>query len=359
MEAKYVKKMNFIISTIYILLIGLIIYTILKYGLGLISPFIFSFVIAYFLRKPAQFISSKFKLSPKLVFVVLVFIFYSTIGVLLSLLGIKLISEVNELIFKLPLIYENQFEPFLNSTFDGIEKTVYLLDPTFVEYLNKGFDQFVNSLGDNITKISLSLVGTISSIASSLPVFLIKILLMIICTFFIASDYDAMSKFAYRQFSDKVRVIILRIKQYIINTLFVVIRSYILIMLITFVELSIGLSIIRIPNAILIALIIALFDILPVLGTGGVMIPWILISLFQGNYTIALGLLIIYVAVTIIRNVIEPKIVGGQLGLHPVITLMSMFVGLNLFGVIGLFGFPITLSFLKHLNDTETIKLFK
>ena len=66
-----------------------------------------------------------------------------------------------------------------------------------------------------------------------------------------------------------------------------------------------------------------------------------------------------YVIVTIVRNILEPKIVGGQLGLHPVVALMSMFIGANLIGVIGLFGFPITLSLLKHLSDTGTIKLFK
>lgn len=80
---------------------------------------------------------------------------------------------------------------------------------------------------------------------------------------------------------------------------------------------------------------------------------------FQGNYQVSIGILVVYIVVTIVRNILEPKIVGGQLGLHPVVALMSMFIGANLIGVIGLFGFPITLSLLKHLNDTGTIKLFK
>lgn len=138
-----------------------------------------------------------------------------------------------------------------------------------------------------------------------------------------------------------------------------VVRSYLLIMSITFIELSIGLSVIGIPNAVLIAFMIAIFDILPVLGTGGIMIPWTIITFIQGNYQVSIGILVVYVIVTIVRNILEPKIVGGQLGLHPVVALMSMFIGANLIGVIGLFGFPITLSLLKHLSDTGTIKLFK
>ena len=78
-------------------------------------------------------------------------------------------------------------------------------------------------------------------------------------------------------------------------------------MSLTFVELSIGLTIIHVPNSVIIALLIAIFDILPVLGTGGIMIPWVVISAFSGDYPLALGLLIVYVVITIIRNILEPK----------------------------------------------------
>ena len=130
-------------------------------------------------------------------------------------------------------------------------------------------------------------------------------------------------------------------------------------MSITFFELSLGLSLIGIKNAVLIAFCIAVFDILPVLGTGGIMIPWVILEAVQGNLALAVKLLAVYLIITVVRNIIEPKIVGSQLGLHPVVTLSSMFVGAQLFGVVGLFGFPILLSLLKNLNDTGTIRLFR
>ena len=108
----------------------------------------------------------------------------------------------------------------------------------------------------------------------------------------------------------------------------------------------------------LVALLIAIFDILPVLGTGGIMIPWAILTALGGDMGRALALLVVYVIITIIRNIIEPRIVGKQIGLHPVLTLMSMFVGTHLFGVVGLFGLPILLSLLRYLNDTGTISLF-
>lgn len=359
MNTQYVRKKQFIINIIYIFLIMAITYAVFKYVVILISPFIFAFIIGYLLKKIAKPMSEFFKLPRKVISFLLVLLFYSTVGVFVFFTGVKLITIASEVILELPMIYENQLGPFLISAFEGIEKAVLKLDPALVEVLNDGFDQFVNSLGDKITDISLSLLGSLSGIASSLPAFLIKILLMVISTFFIAIDFDVLFGFMSKQFSTHINEIFYKIKQYLINTLFVVIRSYAIIMTITFVELSIGLSLIGIPNAILISLVIALFDILPVLGTGGVMIPWTIITFLQGDYHIAVGLLVVYVFVTIIRNILEPKIVGSQLKLHPVVALMSMFIGANLFGVIGLFGFPITLSLLMYLNEMGTIKLFK
>ena len=134
-----------------------------------------------------------------------------------------------------------------------------------------------------------------------------------------------------------------------------VIRSYLLIMLLTFTELSILFSIFGIEHAIVKAAGIAIFDVLPILGTGGIMIPWIVTSLVLGYTGLGLKLLLIYAIVTVVRNYVEPKIVGTQLGLHPVITLVSMFIGLRLFGFWGLFGLPVGISFLwKEKKDADS-----
>ena len=101
-----------------------------------------------------------------------------------------------------------------------------------------------------------------------------------------------------------------------------------------------------IEKAVLKATLIAMLDILPILGTGGIMIPWAVISFVLGYTTLGIRLLIIYIIVTVVRNYVEPKIVGTQLGLHPIITLVSMFIGLRLFGFWGLFGLPVGISFL-------------
>ncbi|MEG2529083.1 MAG: sporulation integral membrane protein YtvI [Anaerovoracaceae bacterium] len=355
----YEKKKRFIVNLLYGGLIILIVYVAIHYGLGMIAPFLLGFLIAYALKRPAKFIARKTRLPYKPVVMLLVLLFYGTVGVLISLLGIKLVTSSIDLVSDLPTIYKVEIEPALNAFFDSIEQMIFKMDPALVSTISEMFAQFIQSVGQLLTDLSVKAVSALSGYASSLPGLFIRLLFMIISTFFIAGDYDMLVGFASRQLSDNTRSLLTKIKEYVVGTLFVCIRSYALIMTITFIELSIGLSIIRLPNAILIALVISIFDILPVLGTGGVMIPWAVITAIQGDYTLAIELIVIYLIITVVRNFIEPKIVGSQIGLHPVVTLASMFVGAQLFGIIGLFGFPILLSLLRHLNDNGTIKLFK
>ena len=353
------KKRSFIINILYFGLMVLILFVLLKYALPLLMPFVIGFVIAYLLKRPIRFVSTKLKVNRKLVAIIMVLVFYCTIGLLLVLLSIKAFTAAGDFLQQLPSFYTWRVEPVLMNIFDGIEKSVLSMDASLVASLEDLWGEFVNSLGQIVSTLSGSAISVLSSLAGSLPGLFIKLLLMIISTFFIALDYDRIASFFVRQLSENAQEVFWEIKEYVTGTLFVCIRSYAIIMSITFVELSIGLSVIGIENAVVIALLIAIFDILPVLGTGGIMIPWAVITAIQGEYRMAIALFAVYIVVTIIRNIIEPKIVGSQLGLHPVATPASLYVGAQLFGAVGLFGFPIALSLLRYLNEQGTLKIFK
>ena len=135
--------------------------------------------------------------------------------------------------------------------------------------------------------------------------------------------------------------------------------SYALIITLTFVELLVGFLILGIEGAFVIAILVAILDILPVLGTGTVLIPWMIIVFSAGNARMGAGILVLYLVITIVRNIIEPKLVGRQMGLSPIIMLPSMLVGLQLFGIIGLFVVPFGVAFIKNLNDRGVIHIFK
>lgn len=352
------KRKAFLVNFAYFGVILLLAFLALRYALPLLMPFAIAFAIAYILKKPIHLLKKALHLPDKFSAILTVILFYAVTSALLTLLSVKAVSGIASLIGNLPALYETYAQPYFMEILLNIETVLVGMEPSLATVFDDVGRQMLQSLGQLISSLSVRVMAFATSLASAVPGLFIKLVLMIISTFFIAVDYDRLTGFCLRQMSERAKAIFFEIKKYVAGTLLVCIRSYVIIMSITFVELSVGLSLLGIKHAILLAFVIAIFDILPVLGTGGVMIPWTILTVIKGNYPLALGLLILYLAITVIRNIIEPKIVGSQLGLHPVVTLCSMFAGAQLLGVVGLFGFPIGLSLLRHLNDRGVIKLF-
>ncbi|MBE6055161.1 MAG: sporulation integral membrane protein YtvI [Clostridium sartagoforme] len=353
------KKREFIINVIYLLIISAIVYITIKYALGWFFPFVIGFGIAFMLKPLINLITRKLKINRKIVAGFTVLFFYATIGALFTLIIVKVFIALKEVFIRLPDLYINSIEPIILQVANNTENLLVTLDPTLVQTITDMLSSLAKSLGSIISSVSSGVVGFVSSTVTMVPSFFIILLITIISSFFFAMDYVNITGFITRQLSPKASSIFFDVKDYIVGTLFKFIKAYSIIISITFIELSIGLSILRIDNAITIALLIACVDVLPVLGTGGIVIPWIFIELFKGNVSLAIGLTITYVVITIIRNIIEPKIVGQQVGLHPLIMLVCMFIGVKLFGFIGLFVLPIMVIILKNLNDSGKIKIFK
>ncbi len=353
------QRKRVIINIIYWVLILLLVYFVFKYLIFYIMPFVIGFAIAFVLQPIILWIVRKTKMKHNIVAIVLVTLFYCTIGVLLILLGVRIFTYLESWFRRLPALYTSTIEPYLYQLGDDINENIHLLDPAIVKTIEDIFNNAVQSLGNTISSWSLSVVGWISNVAKAVPGFLLNTLFMIISTFFMAIDYSTVTGFIKRQLPSRARGIVLDTKRYLGEVIVQFARSYSLILGITFVELLIGLLIIGVKNFVLLAFLIAIFDILPVVGTGTVILPWAAVCFITGNIGMGVGLLILYAAITIIRNIIEPKIVGKNVGLHPLVTLMSMFVGAKLFGAIGLFGLPISLAILTALNQKGAIKIFK
>ena len=342
------KKRSFIINVVYILVIAGIVYFALKYAIKWVMPFLIAFLVAALLHPLIRFCTRKLKLkTQKPAAIVITTLFFCTFGVLITLIIINTVTAVLGFIRDLPVFYLNNIAPAFNSVAER-----FGLDQELIK----------NSIYSKLSNVS-SLMTPAVSLISSTTSFLMSLLITVISTFFIGIDYDMIKKWTKAQMSKKSAETVSRIKNYVIKILFKYIRSYFLILCITFVELLIGFFIMHfitgLSNILLLAVLIAVFDILPIVGTGTIMIPWGIIAMLLGDIKTGICCLVIYIIITMIRQFIEPKIVGTQVGLHPLATLVSMIVGLKLFGGIGLFGFPITLALLKNLNDHGHIHIFK
>lgn len=347
------KQKVFIIKFLFFILILGIAFFVFKYAIPALFPFIVAFAISMMVKVPIDFLSNYFKINRKIISVIVLFLMYGSICFVLVFFGTKLFRYIGESFQKLPEFYATNVEPALNVIIYKIQDVIPELNSVL------DLDNISKYIMNIINTVSLSAVNVIASIATKIPSFVIKFIISIIASFLFTLDYYNVTSFIMRQFPEKARNVILNIKKNIFGTIFKFMKAYSILMLVTFIELSIGLSIFRVPNAIILSVIFAALDILPAIGVGGILIPWAVIEFMRGNIELGIGLIVIYVIITIIRSVLEPKVIGKQIGLNPIITLISMFLGAEVLGVAGIFIFPIAATILKYLNDSGTIKLFK
>lgn len=355
----YEKKKKFIVDIVFYTFIAAIAFFAVKYALGWIMPFVIAFAVSAIVSPFANRISADLKVKKKFAACFSAFLFYSVAVGLIVLIGFGLYSALKNLFSDLPYIYESNIAPTFAALAVWLQDFLMGIDPALSSALQEFTASFAENFGSMVSDISVGAIGWLSSYITKIPYFIAAAFISVIATFFIASDYENIRAFIIRQIPEKWHLFLGDVRRYSLKTVGRYFKSYALIMTITFCELSVALWLLGVKNFAVIALIIAVFDIIPVCGSGGVLIPWAVFSLVQGRFAFGIAMLIVYAIITVIRQIIEPKIVGDQVGLPPVVTLMAMFLGVRFMGVFGLFAFPITLVILKNLNDNGRIKLFK
>ncbi|MBR5246255.1 MAG: sporulation integral membrane protein YtvI [Clostridia bacterium] len=365
------KKKNFIINVVYATVILALFYLFFKYVFGAVLPIIVAVIVAYALQRPVNFICKKTPLKKGLV---------SAVTVLMSFLGM---FSVVVLLFVWLFSEFKGFVQYLIIRFEDL--------PTFVAEIESYIVTLVSILPEKVSAPAISFIheklntlisGTPSlsvpdfdfslfsaplsgmwQTAKQIPTTLVSVVVSIVASCFITADFDTFKRLVLGLFREETRDKIIRSKRLLVPSLGKYAKAYGLIISITFTELCIGLFTLQLLGIynngyiFIIAAITAIVDIVPVLGTGTIVIPWAVYNLFTGNYSLAIGLFVIYICITVIRQVIEPKMVASQLGIPAFLTITSMFIGSQIFGVIGIFILPLTIVMLKLLNDEGIINI--
>ena len=348
MEAK--KK--FIINAMYYGIIVVVALLAFKYVLPIMVPFIIAFVVTALLQLPLDRMHLKNKSMRRLASIILCAVFYVIVFVIVLIVGARLITEAGDLIRAIPKLF-SEVVPFITRAFDELEVTVAAYDTELATVIDQMATSTLKTISQTVTDFSAKALIFVTSMATSIPGTIVNVVITVISTFFMAIDYDIVLGFLKKLIPSSKREIFDTSAHYTKNMIGVYVRSYALLFTLTFVELSIGFTLLKIPYAILLALIISIFDLMPILGTGGILLPWALILLVIGNIKLAAGIAALYLIITFVRQTLEPKIVGAQIGLHPLATLIAMLLGLGLFGLVGLLAFPVTLSVFNAMHRTK------
>lgn len=351
------KKKLFIVNTFFYGIIILLFWVSFKYVLPVLVPFIVAFIIASLIRIPVKKLYGTSEVRNKIISIVTCIIFYGIVFSLLALLSVCLYDWIADFLSSVPTLYQEDIVPAFNMVFDLIERTLNSMDPEIAAEIDSLFQRFTSNIGEYIQDFSINALKIISGSLTAIPGFLIRLMITIISTFFFMIDYNKILVTIIGFIPKGKEKTITNLGKHFKNSVLIYLKSYSLLFLLTFSQLTIGFTIMRIPYAPLIALLVAVFDILPILGVGGILLPWTAILLIMENIPLAIGMLILYLIIIFIRNTLEPKLVGQQIGLHPLATLVFMYLGLRFLGLLGMFLFPVTLAvFVSARNNQNETK---
>lgn len=349
------KRRTFIISFIYFAIIGILCYILFKKLVPMLMPFIAAMAVAAALDPAVTFLDSHMKGGRGRAAAMVLLAFYGCLVVFLIFSGSRVITLVQEQIGKLPAFYSEVVEP-------GLSRFFHLLESSF-----PGHSIRISSLGSSLERaaqdvaagLSSSFFGWGASVLVGFPTVLVDLLATVIATFFLTGSFHQVTEFLLRQLPDDKRTMLTAACTNAREVTGRLIKAYALLMALTFAELYAGFWILGVPMCFMTACLVTLVDILPVLGTGTVLLPWALVAWVTGPKSLGIGLVCLYLLITVVRQTLEPKVIGLQMGLSPAATLLCIFAGGKLLGLAGIFLFPIAATVLVELDDAGVIHILK
>ena len=334
-------------SMIFCILAGAAaVYISLKYLLPVLLPLLIGATVGTLASAIARKLS-KYTIASKKV------LSFSVLLLLLSSLGALLFFSVRRLVIELGKLAEGIGEDggvigdffekasaLISDLGDNIADRLPGSNPETADKIRGYIEEL---LGNALSSVGSAVPGLLTSLLGSLPDILLGAIAAVIVAFYFTLDTPKIKSGIISILPAPAERFLSHIKKEAAVAAIGYLRSYSLILLITFAEIFFGLSVLGVEYSFIIAAVSAAVDILPILGVGIVLIPWALFCLMTHNLFLGIGLIILYVIIVVVRQFIEPKIVGENLGLHPLLTLASFYLGYRLIGFAGILIAPLAL----------------
>jgi sporulation integral membrane protein YtvI len=334
-----------------VIVIGLVIY----YVTPLIYPFVFGWILAYLLNPLVNLLQRRSKFPRWLAVTVSMLLFLTAAVTTITVLVANIVVEVGSLSDNLQIqinLWVEKFNSLIHSS--GFEKLIsrinefYENNPKYQESINNNLTSTTSTLAEFSKNSIRTIFNAVIKLLTSLPNIATLTIIAILATFFISKDWYRIVTRYSGFFSDTITRLTRLIRTDLQKALFGYVRAQLILVTLTAVVVIVGLLVLRVDYAITIGLLTGVADLMPYLGTGAVMVPWILYVFFaQGDIYLGIGLSVLYGVIMVARQIMEPKVLASSVGLDPLATLIALFVGLQLFGIIGLIIGPVSLVILS------------
>ncbi len=340
--------------------VAITIFIILNYGklvFSLLGPFVLAYIGANIVKSPSRLFSERLKIPHKAACIFTVLTFYLLLFTLSFLGASRLVSELYGLLTR-----AGEFSSFLPGITERVNN-FFLRDFPYSGYFESlGVDIWEgagNLISSSLESMTKALAAFITSAFSFVPQAVFFIVVTVIASCYFAMDLRNINRFILSQMSQKTKVFFSECRIQFFRTTSKYLKATLTLSAITFTELFVGLGFIEGKFAFALSFIITLVDLLPILGTGSVLVPWAIFEFVGHNLTKGFGLLALYLAVSLVRQLLEPKIIGSYIGLNPLVTLLSVYIGLRFWGLVGVFVVPVIAILIKNLNEKGLLSLYK
>lgn len=346
----YINYLERILRLLFVIIVIVVGYFVVKYSFIYLYPFIIAIVCAIILHPFVSILENKLKFPRSIATLAVLTIFLCIGTFFIAAIVSELIQGTTFLATKIPTHFQDfvvlckeLFYKNVLPLYDKLAALVHSLDTSQQQAINQNLEKLINQFTASGTMMIKMFLLKIPETLSFLPSSLTVITVTLFATFLVTKDWHQLQKVKDTNLPFLNTVIVKDVYKHIKSSLLGLLRAQIILIFLTATSIYIGLIILDINYALTIAILAALLDLLPYIGTGVIFVPWIGYSFLMGNYSLTIQLSILYMAIVIVRQILEPKLLSASIGLNPLATLLTMFVGLNLWGVVGLLISPFLL----------------
>lgn len=328
-------------------------YLVVTFLFPFLAPFVLAAVLAQLIEPVVGWLEAKGRLPRGLVVGVLIagitggLVFLMVVGISFLVHEIRLFAAGVPYYYALALDLSNQLAERLGTFDETLPASMHGLTTTFL---------------DNVqATVTRQLPGMVEALMAftGVPLLLVNLVIALIATFFLSRDRREIYAFILSLMPGDLRPKVREVKVEVWASAMRFAKAMAILVALTMVMTIIGLSVIGSKYYVSLGLLVGLADVLPLIGPAAVFFPWIAYHFIFGTSAFGLKLLILYVIVTLVRQVLEAKVVGEQIGLHPLGTLFSLFLGFQFFGAWGFVIGPLLAILLKAMIKSGLLPIFQ
>lgn len=321
-------------------------------------PFVIAFMISMLLHPIVTLCERKWKLNRGFTTLFVLIIFFCISLISGYFITKQIVQELTELFVKLPTYIESIVivlhrieNTYVTLIYDYINKVTFIDFPENISITKFLEEKMTVNIAEFLQRAIVLLSQLFTSFAYTSFVFLF----IVLATYFIAKDFEKIMHLLQKGIPTRVNNLLSRINEFARQSTFGIVKAQISIALLTAVIAFFGLLLFKTEHLFIITGILFVIDLIPYVGIGALFIPWIVYAFFSDHYALTLKLSLLYAVLIIVRQIIEPRLLAKNLGIHPLIAIIILFISINMFGALGFIITPISLILFSSLYHAKII----